>query len=160
MSSTSGGSGGSSRESKASVWQPALHLGAEQWVGLVNSGEVFIGDREQARRRVDAAAPTGLLPLLERPFDLVAAEIEEWESGQRRSHGFLARRLPLESLVLHALTSGSDYWAGLALRWVVAMPHVAGIVDALASLETATWAPQQLRHQARKTRRTLTAPDA
>jgi hypothetical protein len=29
---------------------------------------------------------------------------------------------PLESLILHALTSTQDYWAGLALAWAAEMP--------------------------------------
>lgn len=156
MSSTSAAS---PQGSGPPAWQPVLQLGGDHWVGLLNDDELFVGDHEHAMRQVEPAAPTGLLPLLERPLAVVAAEVDEWEVKHRRERGFLARRVPFESLVRHALASGSDYWAGLALEWVPVLPQPVNVATDLSVLESATWAPQGLRHRARKVRRELLAAE-
>jgi hypothetical protein len=47
---------------------------------------------------------------------------------------------PLESLILHALTSTQDYWAGLALAWAAEMSPTHRVIEALGDLEKAPWA--------------------
>jgi hypothetical protein len=144
-------------------WQPVLGLGrdhgTDHWAGFL-ADELWTGDRQQAKRRVEAATPTGLLPLLERPRAMVEADIAEWERAGSRPPGFLTRRLPLESLILHALTSTQDYWAGLALAWAAEVPPTPRVIEALGDLEKAPWASQAVRHGGRRVRRMLTAPDA
>ena len=125
-------------------------------MGLLGAGELYVGSEESAERRVEADSPTGLLPLLERPYAVVAAEIQAWDAQHELSQGSLAQRLPLEAVVRHASASASEYWAGLALDWIVAMPPVVDIGEALAALEVAAWAPQKLRHRARRIRRGVT----
>jgi hypothetical protein len=131
-------------------WLPVIHLGGDRWVGLVGLAELFVGSRNGAVRRVERDAPTGLLPLLERPRAVVKAEIDEWEATYGAGLGVSGRIIPLDAVVLHALTSGSEYWAGLAIEWVDAMPETQGVVEALDALVTARWASQSLRHGARR----------
>jgi hypothetical protein len=144
-------------------WQPVLGLGrdhgTDHWAGFL-ADELWTGDRQQAKRRVEAATPTGLLPLLERPRAMVEADIAEWERAGSRPPGFLTRRLPLESLILHALTSTQDYWAGLALAWAAEVPPTPGPSRRSVTWRKAPWASHAVRHGARRVRRMLTAPDA
>lgn len=78
----------------------------------------MVGDYEHAKRHIDPTSPTGLFPLLERPMAVIVAELEEWEEKHGRTRGFLARQVPLDAVIAHALVSGSVYWADLALKWV------------------------------------------
>lgn len=57
-------------------------------------------------------------------------------------------------LVRFAL-SISEYWAGLALRWLEQGVPTVALTDELAALERRDDRPQQLRHQARKLRKHL-----
>ncbi len=134
-------------------WLPMLHLGGDSWAGVVEPEEVFVGSHESPVRRVDWNTPTGLLPLLERPLAVVRAEIDDWRESHGAVLGPSAQIIPLDAVVVHALTSGSEYWAGLAVEWADAMPEAHGITEALDALAVARWASQPLRHRARRIRR-------
>ena len=138
-----------------SEWLPILQLGDDRWVGVTRGGEVFVGTRSSAKRRVDPDAPTGLLALLERPLAAVKAEIDEWQSTAGSQRGIPSFLFPLDDIVLHALKSGSDYWADLALAWVQEMPASPTLLVALDGLAVARWASQSVRHRARRLRRAL-----
>lgn len=91
-----------------------------------------------------------LLPLLEKPFEMAALDLP----GKTRALGkkyTLPTEIALQPLVVTALTSHSEYWAGLALQWLEdGFPLDLELSQVLAHcIENRTW-PQSYRHRARK----------
>lgn len=49
-----------------------------------------------------------------------------------------------DELLVSAMNSGMDYWAGLAVRWAEQMPTGAPVARAAAELITQSWASQKV----------------
>jgi len=64
-----------------------------------------------------------------------------------------ARQYDPQSLVRFALSLPTDYWPGLALRWLDEGVPTSGLTDDLAVFETQGHRPQAQRHAARRLRR-------
>lgn len=79
-----------------------------------------------------------LLPLLERPPEVVAPGIAAIEAGEEL----------LSALVRSALTSASQYWASMALSWLEAGYPARGLAEILAVLKDSPLQPQPIRHRA------------
>lgn len=84
-----------------------------------------------------------LLPLLEKPFATAALDLPEAVSALSEKYT-LPTGIALQPLVITALTSDSDYWTGLALKWLedgfpVGMIALAsagsGVANALPAME-------------------------
>jgi len=58
-----------------------------------------------------------LLPLLEKPFEAAAIELPDAVRILQKKYT-LPTEISLQPLVLTALVSHSEYWAGLALQWL------------------------------------------
>jgi hypothetical protein len=134
-------------------WTRILHLGGDAWLGLV--GEVlFVGDHDSPKREVDRVAPTGLLPCLERPYDVVVAELREREEELALNRGTLIDLVPLDSVLAAAVDSQMDYWIQLALDWLGSMPRAESSEGLLGSISSEAWPTQRARHRARMLLRT------
>ena len=59
-----------------------------------------------------------------------------------------------QEVIRYAL-AGTDYWAGLGLRWLDQGAPADGLQDALLDLENQTYRPQAVRQHAHRLRTTL-----
>lgn len=142
----------SSTDPTRSSWIRILHLGGESWLGLVGD-ELFVGDETTPKRPLDPAIPTGLLPCLERPYQVVKAELDEREDALSLPRGSLTAMVPLTAIPAAAIESQIDYWVELALDWIAAL-STGGVDDgSLLAIEQAPWASQRAKHRARGVRR-------
>ncbi|WP_416362956.1 hypothetical protein [Pseudomonas sp. NFX183] len=58
-----------------------------------------------------------LLPLLEKPFEMAVLDLPDAVSVLSKKYT-LPTDIALQPLVITALTSHSEYWSGLALKWL------------------------------------------
>ncbi|MCQ3032650.1 hypothetical protein NLO88_18525 [Pseudomonas syringae] len=58
-----------------------------------------------------------LLPLLEKPFETAALDLPDAITALSKKYT-LPTDIALQPLVITALTSHSEYWSGLALKWL------------------------------------------
>lgn len=131
-------------------WIVILHLGGESWLGMDSHQELHIGDLAGPRRPLDPAQPVGLLPCLERPLSVVIAELKMREDELGLPTGTLQLLVPWRILPSVAVASQSPYWVDLAVSWFSDMAAEDRDVEVLKALETAEWAPQRVRHRARR----------
>jgi hypothetical protein len=129
-------------------WIRILHLGGDAWLGLVGE-TLFVGDYETPKREVDRGNPIGLLPCLERPYDVVVAELHAREAELSVGQGYLTDLVPLEAVPAAAVDSQMDYWVQLALDWLGNMPDEHVRKELLELIERESWPTQQARHRAR-----------
>jgi hypothetical protein len=113
----------------------------------VNNRELMLGQDRSGRWVIwkpgDTVRPAEeyllwLLPLLEKS----PAEVEEAVTPGGIRGGLLS------ALVRFALSSGSNYWAGLALGWIEAGFPVADVLDELLATRDSVARPQPIRHRA------------
>jgi len=91
-----------------------------------------------------------LLPLLEKPFEVAERDLPDAASTLRKKYT-LPAEIALQPLVVTALTSHSEYWAGLALRWLEdGFPLDLELTQLLAHCAENRILPQSHRHRARK----------
>lgn len=134
-------------------WLPVLHVAGDTWLGVVGGSAWWIGKLEGPQREIVLSNPIGLLPCLERPYTVVAADLEA-KADELRTAGFrLPGGLSLAAIPGTAAASHQTYWAELALTWLADMPSSADCLRVLRTLEDADWATQAIRHQARRLRR-------
>lgn len=143
---------GSSRSSTAPAasapWVRVLHLGGDTWLGLVDDA-LFVGDHETPKREVERLNPTGLLPCLERPYDVVVAELQAREVELCLAQGSLTDLVPLDAIPAAAVNSQIDYWVQLALDWLSSMPGDAVPEEILELIQREPWPTRRARHRAR-----------
>jgi len=138
--------------SRPTGWTRLLHLGGDAWLGLAG-GALSVGDENGPRREVDPANPTGLLPCLERPHDVVLLELRDREVELSMAPGSLSALVPLRAIPRAAVSSQIDYWVELALDWIEGMPPAEVDTDLLELLEHESWPTQRVRHRAGRLRR-------
>jgi hypothetical protein len=143
----------STDQAGSTPWTRILHLGGDTWLGLVGEA-LFVGDHENPKREVDRAAPTGLLPCLERPYDVVVAELRTRAGELSLDEGTLIDMVPLDSVPVEAVDSRMDYWIQLALDWLGSMPPDESSEGLLELLSSEAWPTQRARHRARGLLRT------
>jgi hypothetical protein len=141
-------------EQEQKPWIRILQLGSESWLGLVGS-ILFVGDERTPKRLLEPEVPTGLLPCLERPYEVVRAELEERERELSMPVGSLTGAVPLAAIPKAALASQMDHWAALSLSWLAAFPVNDVDEDVLRAIEDSTWASQRTKHRARDIRRSM-----
>jgi hypothetical protein len=134
------------------AWLRILQLGSDAWLGLVGE-ELFVGSYETPKRRVDPANPTGLLPCLEKPRDIVIAELRAREVDLCVAQGTLTELVPLDAIPAAAVASEMDYWVQLALDWLAEVPGGDASDGLLGTIAHSTWATQRARHRATNLRR-------
>ena len=130
-------------------WFPLLQMPGGTWVGFIHiDGEqVWVGSYEIPKRPLDLNQPIGLLPLLEQPLSVVAAELEELnERGYTIFSSVLTSSLP--RIVDAAVTMQSRYWAERALDWMEALGPRDVTYAELEQVIDARWASQHIRHKA------------
>jgi hypothetical protein len=129
----------------AMAWEPILNIDPDTWAGVIDGGQLCVGTFDHPIRHVDARYPTDLLPLLERPYTAVHAELDEMGED----------RIPVDALPAAAVASQDNQWAELALSWLAEMPPSEAGQRLLIDLEEASWTTQNVRHGARRIRRAL-----
>lgn len=127
------------------AWEPLLSLGPDTWVGVVDEDRLYVGSFERPIRRVDVRNPTGLLPLLERPYTVVRADLDEVGGDL----------IPVDAVPAAAVAARDSGWVRLALSWLADMPPSEPNRRLLVDIEEAPWAEQDVRHGARRVRRAL-----
>jgi hypothetical protein len=127
------------------AWEPILSIGRDTWAGVIDGGRLCVGTFDHPIRHVDARYPIDLLPLLERPYAAVHAELDEMGED----------RIPVDDLPAAAVASQDNQWAELALSWLAEMPPSEAGQRLLIDLEEASWTTQNVRHGARRIRRAL-----
>ncbi|WP_226501845.1 hypothetical protein [Pseudomonas sp. MWU16-30322] len=91
-----------------------------------------------------------LLPLLEKPFEAAAIDLPDSVKILQKKHT-LPAQISLQQLVLTALASHSEYWAGLALQWLEdGFPLDFELTEMLAFCAENKALPQSHRHRARR----------
>lgn len=91
-----------------------------------------------------------LFPLLEKPFEAAAIELPDAVRILQKKYT-LPAEISLQPLVLTALVSHSEYWAGLALQWLEdGFPLDFELTETLAFCAENKAIPQSLRHKARR----------
>lgn len=136
----------------AQAWIRVLPFDDGAWVGLVGD-ELFVGDYESPKRRIDPEDPIGLLPCLEKPRRVVQDELRAREVELRVVEGSVSSKVPLDAIPAAAVASEMDYWVELALDWLAQRPGDVATERLLNAIEHADWATQRARHRARKLRR-------
>lgn len=130
-------------------WHPLLQLPGGSWAGL--GGEeyerIWVGSDKEARRELDLAKPVGLLPLLEQPFSVVQAELDEL-SGRGFERFSYQLRECLEAVPDVAISMESPYWTERAIEWLDARSSQTSSANQLESIATSSWASQAVRHKA------------
>ncbi len=133
-------------------WTLILWLGEGSWLGRI--GDIFyVGNETRPQRELDPETPTGLLACLERPYEVVRAELEAREIELSMAPGTLLSAVPLARIPSAAVATEMDYWASLALSWVASRP--ASVVDhkVILAIEESSWASQSSKHRACSLRR-------
>jgi hypothetical protein len=130
-----------------------LHVEGDAWLGVVDEATWWMGKLGGPQREIDLSNPIGLLPCLERPYSVVAADLEA-KADELSGAGFsLPDGLSLAAIPRTAAAGQQTYWAELALAWLADMPPSEDSLGVLRTLEDADWATQAIRHQARRIRR-------
>jgi hypothetical protein len=106
-------------------------------LGLDNHGSWIIWDQDNTVWPAHDHL-LGLLPLLERPLDAINNALSADNAEEQL----------LPALLRFALSSWSDYWAGLALGWLEAGFPGTDLVEALQELKDSPQQPQPIRHRA------------
>ena len=127
------------------AWEPILNIDSDTWAGVIDGDRLCVGTFDHPIRHVDARYLTDLLPLLQRPYSAVHAELDEMEED----------RIPVDDLPAAAVASQANQWAELALSWLAEMPPSEANRRLLVDLEDASWTTQDVRHGAHRIRRAL-----
>lgn len=91
-----------------------------------------------------------LLPLLEKPFETAALDLPDAASALSKKYT-LPADIALHPLVITALTSHSEYWSGLALKWLEdGFPVDIALTELLAHCAEDKTRSQSCRHRARR----------
>jgi hypothetical protein len=91
-----------------------------------------------------------LLPLLEKPFETAALDLPD-AVGALSEKYTLPAGIALQPLVITALTSHSEYWSGLALKWLEdGFPLDGELTALLARCTEDKTLSQSRRHRARR----------
>lgn len=91
-----------------------------------------------------------LLPLLEKPFETAALDLPDAVRALGKKYT-LPTEIALQPLVITALTSQSEYWAGLALKWLEdGFPIDFELTGLLAHCAENQTLSQSRRHRARR----------
>ncbi|WPN25366.1 hypothetical protein [Pseudomonas marginalis] len=91
-----------------------------------------------------------LLPLLEKPFETAALDLPDTASALSKKYT-LPADIALQPLVITALTSHSEYWSGLALKWLEdGFPVDIALTELLAHCAEDKTRSQSCRHRARR----------
>jgi hypothetical protein len=128
--------------------QRILPLDEHKWLWIVDENTLYVGDSDNPVRQVDTARPVFLMPLLESSPEQFSDSLRS-TSMQLYGDERLAAILPLKEIIGEAVKGRSDYWVGLALSWIDAL-GAADFVELLDALSTASWAPQSIRHHAKR----------
>lgn len=141
-------------------WRLLLTVSDSVWLEEERGreGRLCFGDARGEHRPVRLEAPLGCLPLLERPFVDVLAELRRTAA----TSGAVTRRA-LEQLVPGgviemALQSESSYWLAGAVAWLGAMDPSERASDQAFRILHAPAAEQSTRHAARRIHRRWTEP--
>lgn len=105
--------------SKRVSWKPVLQVSSTAWLGIYENtpNTIWLGSFTSAKREVDQTDPIGLLPILERPYHVIEAEIDALDTASDRNLVSLISNLLPDLLIRTAVTTKSDYWVGLSLAW-------------------------------------------
>lgn len=136
-------------------WRPLLRISARAWLGVIegDEGTLWTGDEAGRCRQVDPDGHIGCLPLLERPYDEVRAELSRGANTWAPATRIAMNRVVPAGVIEAAFRIGTDYWLRRACTWLEALgPSEQTAVWALR-LENATGATQATRHEARRVRR-------
>ena len=91
-----------------------------------------------------------LLPLLEKPFETAALDLPDAVRALSKKYT-LPADIALQPLVITALTSHSEYWSGLALKWLEdGFPVDIALTELLAHCAEDKTLSQSRRHRARR----------
>lgn len=91
-----------------------------------------------------------LLPLLEKPYEAVALDLPG-AIGALRIKRALPTEIALRQLLVTALESHSEYWAGLALQWLEqGFPQDPKLTELLMHCSESRTLSQSDRHKARR----------
>ncbi|TVT85882.1 hypothetical protein [Pseudomonas sp. H3(2019)] len=91
-----------------------------------------------------------LLPLLEKPFETAALDLPDAVRALSKKYT-LPADIVLQPLVITALTSHSEYWSGLALKWLEdGFPIDVELTALLAHCAEDKMLSQSRRHRARR----------
>ncbi len=91
-----------------------------------------------------------LLPLLEKPFETAVLDFPQ-TLGAFSEKYTLPAAITLQSVVIIALTSHSEYWSGLALKWLEdGFPIDVELIALLSQCAEDKTLSQSRRHRARR----------
>lgn len=91
-----------------------------------------------------------LLPLLEKPFETAALDLPDAASALSKKYTIPAD-IALQPLVITALTSHSEYWSGLAFKWLEdGFPVDIALTELLTHCAEDKTLSQSCRHRARR----------
>lgn len=129
-------------------WLRILRVDDHSWLGR-RGGILEIGDERGPKRVLDAWEPIPLLPLLERPYQDVLAEVREYDRASSVPAESLRRQIPWARIPHAAASTKMDYWIQLALDWLSEMDTAEVDLQLVQHLASSTWATQRARHRAR-----------
>ena len=121
------------------------------WVESALSIEQNIVISKRGREKVnDEFSYVCLLPLLEKPFETAALDLPDAVRTLSKKYR-LTTEVTLQPLVVTALASHSEYWAGLALQWLEdGFPLDLELTVLLAHCSENQTLSQAHRHRARR----------
>lgn len=137
-------------------WLPVAELsGGRFLLGLTAEG-LWARSTESAVQTVgDETACVFFLPILEDLPEVVRGKIIDGLKCYGLSEEFMDT-FPFEKVVIEGLKSQSEYWSGLALKWVLFVPRSSRLTVEVEALSK-TGESQGIRHAARKIAKQLKA---
>jgi len=138
------------------LWIPLVPLRTGgPMIGLAADGHwVIASSHNTVVRLSEAEPPVFLLPALEHSYseirDLITTSLQKKKLSIKMIEHF-----PTADVIICGLTSGMDYWADLALKWLESPSKQFGfknerIADVLTETANAPWASQGVRQRSQK----------
>ena len=137
-------------ETEPTLWCPIVEFGEpRRALGLVGAGEWVWGllrDGPDNVYLLQEPSVIGVLPILEVQFPMIREEARRAAEARGISAAALLGALPSEAIVTAALTTRSDYWAALAIKWLENHEPTEGIRVAIEAAAVDRRMSQQIRH--------------
>ena len=141
-------------------WRFLLTVSGRSWLEEQggHEGRLWLGDTGGRHHPVRVDAPVSCLPLLERPYAAVMAELRETATASSEVTRRALEELVPGGVIDLAARSQSSYWLAGAVAWLAAMDLSQRSSDQALLIWRNPAADQSTRHVARRIYRRWTEP--
>ncbi len=135
---------------KQITWLPIFSYKDSEF-GFTKDGCWIVSSREQLVFLGENNFWIPLLPILEQDYEIFLNNVKDYLSNLYLPFSLLST-LPLLETVICGLEQGSDYWAGLAIKWIDSCQTLQKheLIPKLEHVLQAKWASQKVRQKTKK----------